>query len=80
MSEVNHGPATPPEKPPEPRRTYFQRMRELDEDLDDALAAIRAQEAAARISAVEAAAGRCELLERHLLEVRRLSHELDPPS
>lgn len=55
---------------------YFAQMRELDEDLDDALAAVRAEQDAGRITLLEACAERCELLERHLEECRRLRGQL----
>jgi len=50
-------------------------MRDADEALDDALAAIRAEQDEHRLSPAEAAAERCELLERHLDECRRLRRE-----
>ena len=55
---------------------YFAAMRDADEALDDALAAIRAQEAEHRITPAEAAAERCDLLESHIAECRRLRREL----
>lgn len=55
---------------------YYAAMREADEALQDALAAIRAEEAAGRITPVEAASERVGLLERHLAEVQRLRREL----
>lgn len=54
---------------------YFDAMRAADEALDDALAAIRAEEDAGRITPVEAAAERVGLLERHIAEYRRLRRE-----
>jgi hypothetical protein len=51
-------------------------MREADEVLADALGHIRAEEDARRITAVEAAAERVGLLERHLAEYQRLRREL----
>lgn len=56
--------------------TYFDAMREADETLDEALAAVRAEEDERRITPAAAAAERCELLERHLAECRRLRCEL----
>ena len=56
---------------------YFDAMREADEALDDALAAVRAEEDEHRITPAEAAAERCTLLGRHLAECRRLRRELD---
>jgi hypothetical protein len=55
-------------------------MRDADEALDAALAAIRAREDAGRVTLVEAAAERCDLLERHLAECRRRRDELGWPS
>jgi hypothetical protein len=54
---------------------YYQAMRDADEALDDALAAVRAEEAEHRITPQEAAAERCGLLERHIAECRRLRAE-----
>jgi hypothetical protein len=54
---------------------YFDAMREADEALDDALAAIRDEEAEGRITPVEAASERCQLLQRHIDECRRLRGE-----
>lgn len=56
--------------------TYFDAMRQADEDLDEALAAVRAEGDAGRITPAEAAAERVGLLERHLAECRRLRGEL----
>lgn len=55
---------------------YFGAMRDADEALDDALAAVRAEEDAGRITPAEAATERVGLLERHLAECRRLRREL----
>jgi hypothetical protein len=55
---------------------YFKAMREADEALDDALAAVRAEEDARNITPAAGAAERCELLERHLADCRRLRGEL----
>ena len=55
---------------------YFDAMREADEDLDDALSHVRAEEDAGRITPVKAAAERIGLLERHIAEGRRLRREL----
>jgi hypothetical protein len=54
---------------------YYQAMRDADEALDDALAAVRAEEDAHRITPAEAAAERVGLLERHIAECRRLRAE-----
>jgi hypothetical protein len=51
---------------------YYAAMREAYDALQDALAAIRAEEDAHRITPVQAAAERVGVLERHLAEVRRL--------
>jgi len=54
---------------------YFDAMRAADAALDDALAAVRAEEDAGRITPAEAAAERVGLLERHIAECRRLRRE-----
>ena len=56
-------------------RAYYDAMRDADEALDDALAAVRAEEAEGHITPVEAAGERCELLQRHIDECRRLRAE-----
>ncbi len=58
---------------------YYDAMRDADEALEDALAAIRAETAAGRVTPAEAAAERAGLLERHLAEAERLRRELLPP-
>ena len=58
---------------------YFDAMRDADGALDDALAAVRAEQDAGRITLLEACAERVGLLERHLAECRRLRGELDAP-
>lgn len=55
---------------------YFKAMADLDEALDDALAHVRAEQDANRITTAEAAAERVGLLERHLAESKRLRAEL----
>ena len=61
--------------------TYFDAMRDADEALDDALAAVRAEEDAGRITTAEAAAERVGLLERHIDLCQRLRREhLGEPS
>ncbi len=55
---------------------YHDQMRDLDEALDDALAAIRAEQDAGRITPAQAAAERVGLLERHIAECRRLRGQL----
>lgn len=54
---------------------YYDAVSRADADLEDALAAIRAEEDAGRITPAEAAAERIGLLERHLAECRRLRRE-----
>jgi len=54
---------------------YYARMRDLDEALDEALAAVRAEQDAGSITLAEAAAKRCGLLEGHIAECRRLRGE-----
>lgn len=56
--------------------SYFDAMRGADEALDDALAAVRAEEDAGRLAPADAAAERIGLFERHLAESRRLRREL----
>lgn len=51
-------------------------MRDADEALEDALAAVRAEEDEHRITPAEAATERVGLLERHLAECQRLRREL----
>lgn len=58
------------------RRSYSDAMRDADEAVDDALAAIRAEEAEGRITPAEAAAERVSVLQRHLDECRRLRRDL----
>jgi hypothetical protein len=55
---------------------YYSVVGQADADLEDALGHVRAEEDAHRISPAEAAAERCELLERHLELCRqaRLEH------
>jgi len=67
--------ATQVNNPTDRHDAYHQAMRDADEALDDALAAIRAEQDEHRLSPAEAAAERCELLERHLEECRRLRRE-----
>lgn len=55
---------------------YYAAMREASEALEDALAAIRAETTAGRVTPAEAARERAGLLERHLAEVKRLRREL----
>jgi hypothetical protein len=55
---------------------YYSLVGQADADLDEALGHVRAEQDAGRISPAEAAAERCELLERHLELCRqaRLEH------
>ncbi len=62
--------------PTEDHSAYFGAMRDLDDAIDRALAAVRAEEDAGRITAAQAAAERVGLLESHLAECRRLRREL----
>jgi hypothetical protein len=55
---------------------YFDKMRELDGLLAEALGHIRAEEDARRITPAEAATERVGLLERHIAECQRLRREL----
>jgi len=54
---------------------YFAALGDEQEALDDALAAIRDEQQAGRITAAEAAAERAGLLERHLERLRQLRAE-----
>jgi hypothetical protein len=65
---MNH-PAAPPS-------AYDGALRQAAEDLEDALAAIRAETAAGRVTPPQAATERAGLLERHLarLEALRTEH------
>jgi hypothetical protein len=54
---------------------YYAALRATGKALDDALAAVRTEEDAGRISPAQAAAERVGLLERHLAELRRLRRE-----
>ena len=54
---------------------YFDQMRAADQALDDALAAVRAEQDAGRITDLEAAAERIQLLERHIAEYQRLREQ-----
>jgi hypothetical protein len=62
--------------------TFYDQMRDLDESLDEALAAIRAQEAENNITSAEAASERCAVLENHIAACRQLrqQHQLDGES
>jgi hypothetical protein len=55
---------------------YFDAVRDADEALGSALAAVRAEEDAHRISVAAAADERCTVLERHLADCQRLRREL----
>jgi len=60
---------------------YYDAMREADDDLADALAAVRAQEDEHRITPAAAALERVGLLERHiaLCQQLRAEHHLGTP-
>ena len=55
---------------------YYDAVSQADADLDEALGHVRAEQDAGRITPVEAAAERVELLERHLelCQQARLDH------
>jgi hypothetical protein len=55
---------------------YYSTVGKADADLDEALGHVRAEQDAGRITPAEAAAERCELLERHLelCQQARLEH------
>jgi polyhydroxyalkanoate synthesis regulator phasin len=55
---------------------YYEAVTQADANLDQALSHVRAEQDAHRITAVEAAAERVELLERHLelCQQARLEH------
>jgi hypothetical protein len=54
---------------------YYAEVRRLDEDIQDGLAAIRAEQDEGRITPQQAAAERVTLLQRHLDELTRLRAE-----
>lgn len=54
---------------------YFAALNDESDAFDDALAAIRAEQAAGRITVAEAAAERVTLLERHQARVAQLRTE-----
>jgi hypothetical protein len=54
---------------------YFNAINDEKAAVDDALAAIRAEQAEGRLTAVEAATERAGLLERHLERCRQLRAE-----
>jgi hypothetical protein len=62
--------------PTDQRAVYADALAQAADDLDDALAAIREETRAGRVSPAEAAAERAGLLQRHLarLEQLRLEH------
>jgi hypothetical protein len=62
-------PTIPPDNPP---RTYSQAATELDTALDEALAAIRAEEDEGRINICQAAGERIDVLTRHIGEIQAL--------
>ena len=54
---------------------YFAAVSEAADDLAEAQAHVRAEQAAGRLGAAEAAVERVELLERHLARLERLRRE-----
>jgi hypothetical protein len=56
----------------DPHTAYYAALSAAAEDLDDALAAVRAEEAEGHITVAEAACERVGLLERHLGLLKRL--------
>ena len=60
----------------DPRVSLIEELNSAMDDLEDALAAIRGEQADGRLTPVQAATERAELLERHLQRVRdiRASH------
>jgi hypothetical protein len=54
---------------------YFAALGDEQDAFDDALAAIRAEQDAGRVTVAEAAAERAGLLERHLERLARLRRE-----
>jgi hypothetical protein len=59
----------------DPHAAYYDAVRQADASLDDALAAVRAEQDAGRITIAEAASERAGLLERHLELLRQLRAE-----
>ncbi len=59
----------------EKHTAYYEAVSQADDDLEDALTHVRAEEDAGRITARQAADERVELLERHLEECQRLRRE-----
>jgi hypothetical protein len=57
---------------PDPRAAYAEALSLAANDLDDALAAIRAETTAGRVTPAEAAAERAGLLERHLARLAEI--------
>ena len=55
---------------------YYDAAMQAGADLEDALSHVRAEEDEHRITPAQAAAERCELLERHLELCRRLRQEI----
>jgi hypothetical protein len=61
--------------PTDPRVDYATALAQAADDLDDALACIRAETTAGRVTPAEAAAERAGLLERHLARLEQLRRE-----
>jgi acyl-CoA reductase-like NAD-dependent aldehyde dehydrogenase len=61
--------------PTHDHRDYFAALADAGEALDDAMAAVREEQDAGRVTQLEACLERCDLLERHLRELARLRAE-----
>lgn len=61
--------------PTDPRVTYADALTQAADDLEDALAAIRAETTAGRVTPAAAATERAGLLERHLARLEQLRRE-----
>jgi hypothetical protein len=59
----------------DPHTAYYAAVSQADESLDDALAAVRAEQDEGRLTVAEAACERVGLLERHLELLKRLRAE-----
>ena len=59
----------------QPRSAYAEALSQAADDLEDALACIRAETTAGRVSPAEAAAERADLLQRHLARLEQLRRE-----
>jgi hypothetical protein len=54
---------------------YYRAVGDADDDLHEAISHIAAEQDAGRISTEQAAAARCEVLERHLARLEQLRAE-----